>query len=59
MLVEQLFGRLFNRENELSMIFKIEVEKDPFERSIEMFCYVEDLLEKNKRVFKDLNLVKA
>lgn len=24
-----------------------------------MFCYVEDLLEKNQRVFKDLNLVKA
>lgn len=41
------------------MIIKVEVEKDPFERSIEMFCYVEDLLEKNQRVFKDLNLLKA
>lgn len=43
MLVEQLFNRLFLKDGELSMVIKIEVEKESLDRSIEGFCLVEDL----------------
>lgn len=42
-LIEQLFNRLFFRNGELSMVIKIEVEKENLDRSIEVFCLVEDL----------------
>jgi hypothetical protein len=41
-LVEQLFNWLYNEGGQLSMAIKIEIEKENFEKSIEIFCYIED-----------------
>lgn len=46
-LVEQLFNRLFNVDNELSTVIKVEIENKNFEKSIEVYCYIEDLRYKN------------
>lgn len=59
MLVEQLFNRLFHKDGELSMVIKIEVEKESLDRSIEVFCLVEDLRHKltgTCRQMKELRL---
>lgn len=58
MLVEQLFNRLFHKEGELSMVIKIEVEKDSLDRSIEVFCLVEDLRHKLTQTCRHLKELK-
>ena len=58
-LIEQLFNRLFFRNGELSMVIKIEVEKENLDRSIEVFCLVEDCAHQQGRIFRSLKELKT
>lgn len=54
MLLEQIFNRLFNRDGGLSMVIKIEVEREGQERPIEIYCLVEDRIERQGRHYRSL-----
>ena len=47
-LVEHLFNRLFLRENELSTVLRVATESKTSNKLIEVYCYIEDLVNRPK-----------
>jgi hypothetical protein len=41
------------------MVIKIEVEKDNFEKSLEIFCFVEDISTEKAVIYKDLSCIES